>query len=48
MSDWEEMYDSHKDNVARHEMEAEFFGEVLDDADMEAELDALVALEAEG
>ena len=47
MADWEDLYDSHKDNLERHEMEQEMFGEVLDDAEMEAELDKLVELNAQ-
>ncbi len=46
MEDFEEMYENHKDNLERHEMEAELFGEALDDADLEAELNGLVELEA--
>eukprot|EP00352_Strombidinopsis_acuminata_P007896 CAMPEP_0176374372 /NCGR_PEP_ID=MMETSP0126-20121128/26710_1 /TAXON_ID=141414 ORGANISM="Strombidinopsis acuminatum, Strain SPMC142" /NCGR_SAMPLE_ID=MMETSP0126 /ASSEMBLY_ACC=CAM_ASM_000229 /LENGTH=52 /DNA_ID=CAMNT_0017734919 /DNA_START=432 /DNA_END=590 /DNA_ORIENTATION=- len=43
MEDWEELYESHKDSKARMDMEVELFGEALNDEEMEAELDALVA-----
>ena len=46
MEDWEEMYENHEDNKARADMEAELFGEALNDADLEAELNGLVELEA--
>ena len=37
------MYDSHKENMAIHDMEVEMFGEALKDDDLADELDALVA-----
>ena len=37
------MYDSHKENMAIHDMEVEMFGEALKDDDIADELDALVA-----
>ena len=40
------MYDSHKDNLARAEEEAELFGEAFEDADLEAELAGLVEMDA--
>mmetsp|Transcript_30262 Transcript_30262/g.41028 ORF Transcript_30262/g.41028 Transcript_30262/m.41028 type:complete len:132 (-) Transcript_30262:131-526(-) len=43
MEDWEELYDSHQDAKARYDMEVDLFGEALNDEEMEAELDALVA-----
>eukprot|EP00351_Strombidinopsis_sp_SopsisLIS2011_P002385 CAMPEP_0116886414 /NCGR_PEP_ID=MMETSP0463-20121206/20248_1 /TAXON_ID=181622 /ORGANISM="Strombidinopsis sp, Strain SopsisLIS2011" /LENGTH=71 /DNA_ID=CAMNT_0004546779 /DNA_START=342 /DNA_END=557 /DNA_ORIENTATION=- len=43
MEDWEELYESHKDAKERMDMEVEMFGEALNDEEMEAELDALVA-----
>ena len=46
MDDWEEMYANHEDNKARADMEAELFGEALNDADLEAELNGLVELNA--
>ena len=46
MEDWEEMYENHGDYKARADMEAELFGEALNDADLEAELNGLVELEA--
>ena len=46
MEDWEEMYENHEDNKARADMEAELFGEALNDADLEAELEGLVELNA--
>ena len=42
MEDWEEMYENHEDNKARADQEAELFGEALNDADLEAELNGLV------
>ena len=47
MDDWEELYESHQDQKARYDKEVELFGEVLNDEELENELDALVALEAE-
>jgi len=37
------LYDSHKENMAIHDMEVEMFGEALKDDDLADELDALVA-----
>ena len=42
MGDWEELYEDHKDNMARSDMEMEMFGEVLNDDALADELDALV------
>ena len=43
IEDWEELYDSHKENLQMHDMEVEMFGEVLKDDELARELDALVA-----
>ena len=47
MQDWEEMYESHKENQEIYEMEQQMFGEVLKDDDLQDELDALIAAEVE-
>ena len=46
IADWEELYDSHQENMAVHQMEIDMFGEALNDDDMAAELEALEAEEA--
>lgn len=46
MQDWEELYDSHKENLEIHDMECELFGEALDNDELANELDALVAADA--
>lgn len=46
MQDWEELYDSHKENLEIHDMECELFGGPLDNDELANELDALVALDA--
>jgi len=46
MADWEDLYDSHKENLEIHDMECEMFGSALDDDALTDELDALVALDA--
>ena len=43
MEQWEELYESHQDHVARHDMEVEMFGEALNDEALTDELDALEA-----
>ena len=43
IEDWEELYDSHKENLQMHDMDVEMFGEVLKDDELARELDALVA-----
>jgi len=37
------LYESHKENLAMHDMEVEMFGEALKDSELADELDALVA-----
>lgn len=46
MQDWEELYDSHKENLEIHDMECELFGEALNNDELADELDALVAADA--
>ncbi len=43
IEDWEELYESHKENLAMHDLEVEMFGEALKDSELADELDALVA-----
>ena len=43
MQDWEELYENHKENLERHDMEMEMFGAPLDDDELSNELDKLVA-----
>ena len=40
---FEELYDDHKDALAQQEAEQELFGEVLDEEEIQAELDKLLA-----
>ena len=46
MADWEDLYDSHKENLEIHEMECEMFGQPLDNDELANELDDMVALDA--
>ena len=46
IEDWEDLYDTHKENMEQREREIELFGEVLKEDDLAAELDALVAEDA--
>lgn len=43
MQDWEELYESHKENLERYNMELEMFGAPLDNDELTDELDQLVA-----
>lgn len=45
MQDWEELYESHKENQERYNMELEMFGAPLDDDELTDELDLMVANE---
>lgn len=47
MQDWEDLYDSHKEQKEIHDMECEMFGEALNDDDIANELDALMAADVE-
>ena len=46
MGDWEDLMDSHKENLEIADMEAEMFGAPLLEDDLNDELDALVAADA--
>ena len=48
IADWEELYADHKENMEVREMEIEMFGEALNDDDLAAELDNLVADDVAG
>ncbi len=39
MQDWEELYESHKENLERYNMELEMFGAPLDNDELTDELD---------
>ena len=39
IEDWEELYESHQDNLKVHDMEVEMFGEALNDDELANELD---------
>ncbi len=43
MQDWEQLYESHQENLERHDMEVELFGAPLDNDQLADELDAMVA-----
>ena len=46
IADWEDLYDEHKENMEQRQREIELFGDVLNEEDLAAELDNLVAEEA--
>ena len=46
IEDWEDLYESHQENMDVRQMEIDMFGDVLKDDDLAAELDDLVAEEA--
>ena len=46
MQDWEQLYESHQENLERHNMEVELFGAPLDNDQLADELDAMVAQSA--
>jgi hypothetical protein len=46
MQDWEQLYESHQENLERHDMEVELFGAPLDNDQLADELDAMVAQSA--
>ena len=43
IADWEELYADHQENMDVRQMEIDMFGEALNDDDLAAELDQLVA-----
>ena len=43
IEDWEELYEAHQENMDVRQMEIDMFGQELNDADLEDELNALVA-----
>ena len=46
IADWEELYESHQENMDVRQMEIDMFGEALNDDALADELDQLVADEA--
>ena len=48
IADWEELYESHQENMDVRQMEIDMFGDVLKDDDLAAELEALEAEDAAG
>ena len=46
LEEFEALYESHKENMEIHDMEVELFGGKLDDDELNAELDQMVALDA--
>jgi hypothetical protein len=46
LEEFEALYESHKENMEIHDMEVELFGGKLNDDELNAELDQLVALDA--
>ena len=46
IQDWEELYESHQENMDVRQMEIDMFGQELNDDALAEELDELVALEA--
>ena len=48
IADWEELYESHEENMQVRQMEIDMFGEALKDDDLAAELEALEAEDAAG
>ncbi len=39
IDDWEDLYDTHKENMEQRQREIDLFGEELNDEDLAAELD---------
>ena len=48
IADWEELYADHQENMDVRQMEVEMFGEALNDDNLAAELDQLVADDVAG